>query len=231
MLPPTTNRIPNQPEDLMRSSLHKIRLEEREHLAHSLHDGISPLLAIARMNLEAIKLQEANHEDAADVLIQNTLALIQHTIDEVKHLTCDLKEKANLVFDLKRKLEDFCQKINDTRVLYVSLNIGMGIPIFNSKMGSELFCILKELLHNTIKHANASEVKINLSQKDGILMLIYQDNGNGYIPKTIRKQNQLGLNSIYLRMQRLNARYQVKAALGIGFRLTANIPLSFDHLK
>lgn len=231
MTQPLINQIPKSPEDSSLNNVQRIRTEEREHLANTLHDSISPLLAIARMNLEAINLEHATQAHHSKVLVQNTLNLLQHTIEELKEVTKKLQSKQEGSFNLKKNLEEICKNINDTGLIYVSLNIGMGVPLFNTAIGKELFNILKELLHNTLKHANATAIEIKLKQERGLLMINYKDNGNGMIPQTIKKQNHLGLNSIYLRMQKLNGNYQIDATPDDGFHLIARIPISFDHLK
>ena len=231
MTQPILNQISKPSDDTIFSTVQQIRTEERELLANSLHDGISPLLAIARMNLETINLQDSRQAQHANILIQNTLVLIQHTIEEVKQLTKGLKKVNEPGFNLKKNLQEICQNINDTGLLYVHLKMDKGVPEFNPETGKDLFNIFKELLHNTLKHANATTVKINLKRKSETVMIRYKDNGNGCIPQTIKKQNHLGLNSIYLRMQKLNAFYQIDATPGIGFRLSAHVPISYDHLK
>ena len=195
MTQPLIKQIPSSPDESSLNNVQKIRWEEREHLANTLHDSISPLLAIARMNLEAINLEHSGQAHHSKVLVQNTLSLLQHTIEELKQVTNELTNKNEESFNLKMNLEEICKNINDTGLLYVNLNIGMGVPMFNVSTGKELFNILKELMHNTLKHANAKGIEVSLKQERGVLIINYKDDGNGMIPQTIKKQNHLGLKT------------------------------------
>ena len=76
-----------------------------------------------------------------------------------------------------------------------------------------IFRIIQEAMHNTIKHAKATEVKVSIEEKDGLLWVTVSDNGKGIkniSTKNSRKETHgLGLRSMQYRADQIGAEYKL----------------------
>jgi len=53
--------------------------------------------------------------------------------------------------------------------------------ILNSDLRHNLFLAVKEALNNVVKHASASEVRIQIALESGKLTILIRDNGKGFL--------------------------------------------------
>ncbi len=93
-----------------------------------------------------------------------------------------------------------------------------------------LYRISKELINNTIKHANAQQIKLRYHEKDARLSLYYEDNGIGLPPGALKakKPGGMGLSNIISRAKSLNASYNFHAKSSKGFKFELHVPLIQD---
>jgi signal transduction histidine kinase len=96
-----------------------------------------------------------------------------------------------------------------------------GVPI---GVKEALFRIGQEALHNTVKHARASQVQMSLAETDGRIVLQVEDDGQGFDPGG-EFPGHLGLRSMKERMERLGGRFSVESSPGAGTRVRAEVPL------
>ena len=72
-----------------------------------------------------------------------------------------------------------------------------------------LFRITQELLNNTLKHAQASNIRLSLTQLEDKVALFYQDDGKGFDPDGV--QYGYGLNNIQERVRVFNGYFSIES--------------------
>ena len=87
-----------------------------------------------------------------------------------------------------------------------------------------LFRITQELINNTIKHAEATEVLLEIILRDGKIYLLYEDNGKGY--ETEKEKHGYGLTNITTRTAMMNGTVHFDTSSGKGTRVQIEIPYS-----
>ena len=87
--------------------------------------------------------------------------------------------------------------------------------------------IVKELVNNSLKHAQASNLKIKLTEKNNYLYLVFSDNGIGFdlSELTLNKSKGMGFSNIISRAKALNGIYEFQAKPGKGFSFKIKIPI------
>jgi signal transduction histidine kinase len=97
-----------------------------------------------------------------------------------------------------------------------------------------VFLVLKEALHNVIRHADARSVAVHLSLEEEVLLLVVEDDGRGFpdgngspMPESGRGGN--GLGNMVHRAEEIGGTLDLDAASGDGTRLTLRAPLSPLH--
>ena len=93
-----------------------------------------------------------------------------------------------------------------------------------NNMEITIFRIIQELITNVIKHANATNVFINISLFDNSLNVIVEDNGKGFEKKILTSKNSMGLSSIKKRVKHLNGTLQIDSFINRGTTIIIDIP-------
>jgi signal transduction histidine kinase len=88
-----------------------------------------------------------------------------------------------------------------------------------------LYRIAQEAMHNTIKHARATEIELRLESAAGELILELTDNGIGFDPSG-SFPGHLGLQSMRERVAPFAGRLEIISSPGAGTRVRASIPAS-----
>ena len=89
----------------------------------------------------------------------------------------------------------------------------------NSDLEVTLYRIINELINNTLKHASANIVNINMVKEVKILTLKYQDNGKGFdVDDTMSSKTNkgMGLTNIISRVNAINGTFRIKSTPEIG---------------
>ena len=96
----------------------------------------------------------------------------------------------------------------------------------NLDPGSEIriYRIIQELANNTIKHSQASSLKVDFELQNGRLLIVYQDNGKGIDVESMSTEKSIGLRSIEQRLKFLNGTIKVEKPAK-GFRAVIRIKL------
>jgi CheY-like chemotaxis protein/anti-sigma regulatory factor (Ser/Thr protein kinase) len=93
-----------------------------------------------------------------------------------------------------------------------------------------LFQSARELLFNVLKHAGVKEARLELSRRDGMIMLTVEDNGNGFEADKLRMEGGesvgFGLFSMRERLSLMGGQMEIKSAPGRGSRIRVTAPLS-----
>lgn len=93
---------------------------------------------------------------------------------------------------LRKGLQTALVELKD-RIAYSSgLEIAFSYPDaidLSQQISIQVFRIIQELIHNSLRHAKASQLKIDISIKGKDLLVFYQDNGVGFDYPLMQKQS------------------------------------------
>ena len=87
-----------------------------------------------------------------------------------------------------------------------------------------VYRIIQELLNNAIKHADASEIDVQLNKIDGTLLIMVEDNGNGFDHENAKLG--LGLGNLQSRVNVLRGEMEIDSSHERGTSVTVHIPLN-----
>jgi hypothetical protein len=85
--------------------------------------------------------------------------------------------------------------------------------------------MIQELLTNAIKHANATEISIHLTQHDDSLNIIIEDNGDGFNHKKVDKKDGMGLANIEKKVEQMGGVFTIDSKEKRGTSILIDIPL------
>ncbi|TBN00425.1 tetratricopeptide repeat protein [Hyunsoonleella flava] len=175
--------------------------KERFRIAKELHDGVNVDLSAIKYKLTS--LLEKNNE-----VINEAVIMIDKSCEQVRAISHNLVPPALKDFSLVEALEDYCSTTNaihDAKVSFQS--IGSDINL-SKKAEANIFRIVQELVSNSIKHAEASEIDVQISYQNDAIQLTVEDNGKGFDIHT-EKANGIGLQNVKSRIAYLNAKLDI----------------------
>ncbi|MBS4057612.1 MAG: PAS domain S-box protein [Bacteroidales bacterium] len=197
--------------------------QERKKMAAFLHDGIGQSLAIAYLKLSSLARPKSSEK--ADMVIGDTLSLIDKAIRESRLLTYDLSppilHELGLVSALKWKLD----KVGEEFGLETTLNCSVDNVHVRNETAILLYRVFSELLNNIIKHAEATEVIVRIRVEQELLTIEIIDNGKGFDMKSLSTKTEgYGLFNIRERIASILGKLDIYSEPGKGTRVKLFIP-------
>ncbi|MBS1732989.1 MAG: histidine kinase [Bacteroidetes bacterium] len=200
----------------------------REKTSEDFHDELGNKLTRISLLTDILQKKLELNEDGKEAIVhkirENVTALYSGTKDIIWSLSPgsdSLKEILNRILVLGNELlNESGIEFSFSGIQDISENITLSMDYSRN-----LVMIYKELLNNTVKHAGAGKVSIQVSVADpGDVTIEMADNGAGFNPTEVKRGN--GLNNISRRAERINATLTIQSGEGKGslFVLKFRIP-------
>lgn len=200
-------------------------MEERNILAHELHDSIAQSLAY--LNIQTCLLEGSMKSSSlkdADGHLQQIREVIHKGYDDVRellsHFRTQMEEEG-----LKDAVQSLLSKFSLMTGIESSLEAGNGSTSLSPEAEIHVFHIIQEALANVRKHSKASRVKVSLSDERP-LRAIVEDNGIGFDLGSIDGQgvHHMGLSIMRERASKLGGYLDICSKPGEGTKVMLNIP-------
>jgi signal transduction histidine kinase len=190
---------------------------ERRRLERDLHDGAQQRLVIAALSLRRA-LQQVDDTTAAEIvdLLRDCAAELQAAMDELRRLARGLHPAiltdAGLVPAVRALAERTPLEVNLT---------AKDVPRLPPATEAAAYFVVAEAVTNTLKHANASTLRILIDHRDGLLRIEVCDNGIGCTDSSAGS----GLVGLRDRVSALDGTLTVRGFPGEGMSIVATIPV------
>ena len=172
--------------------------KERFRIAKELHDGVNG-------DLSAIKFKLSTLLEMNNNVINEAITMIDNSCSQVRAISHNLVPPSLENFNLLEAVEEFCQKTDDLHTEKITFqHLGDDIVKLSKKEEINSYRIIQELVSNSLKHAKATTIDVQLSCRNNILQITVEDNGIGFDEK-VKKSDGIGLSNIQSRVDYLNA--------------------------
>jgi len=211
----------------------RARAIEAEHsrIARDLHDGILQTLLSIEIQLDVLrrKVPAAGTDQAVNALA-NLQQTVRNEAADLRQTVTDLRPLRVQSADLVDLMRGFAERYRNESTVALDLLIDSTQLRAPDRVCREIFQIYREALNNIKKHAKASHVVVKLSQDDSRLVLVVDDNGEGFsfagrFTADELDRLRLGPISIKERSRTVGGVLTVESNPGHGARLTIEVPL------
>ena len=202
--------------------------KERDRIASEMHDELGGGLSTIR-NASAIAIGGKNPDE-----LKSTLSRISQIsfglIKNMRELIWAMDPKKNSLEELIARVRNYTAEFLSDNKIPVSINIQEGITnlAVRSQARHNILLTVKELLHNVVKHAEATEVKFNLDFDDNLKIGV-NDNGKGFDMNKNKKDDSYGLKNCKKRIETIGGEIEWTMPANGGTEVVINIPI--DALK
>ncbi len=198
--------------------------KERKRFSADLHDGLGPLLSSIKLFISGL---ESASEDEKQEIINYTKNLIDDSIHSVRIISNNILPISLTEKGLIEAINSFSQKLKSSKGIDISTEkVNIDDCHFDNDTKAILFRVLQELINNTIKHAEASQIKIKFEKDNNQIKIKYSDNGKGFNFEKIVNSDKagLGLKNILNRINTLGGTIDFSSDVGKGL----NVDIAFE---
>ncbi|TBN06429.1 sensor histidine kinase [Hyunsoonleella flava] len=176
---------------------------ERRRLSRELHDGIGPYLTSLKHYIE----NRVENEDKKTEMKR----IVDDTISEIRLMSNALMPSSIDDFGIGDTLTNFVESLKKSTTVnieYEDLTKHDETKITNHQ-GINLFRISQELINNSLKHSQAQNIRITLSEFDDFISLFYFDDGIGFDIDTVKLGS--GIINVRERVEICNGKIEINS--------------------
>lgn len=198
-------------------------MEERERLAHEMHDTLAQSFAGIGFQLEAVRngipveLPVAHHQ------LDLASDLVKHSHEEARRSIAMLRPEPLLSGNLLSALESCArQMVEGGAVQIVTTCSGEPRPV-PLRIADMVYRIGQEAIANAVSHADPNKITISLEYKKNLMHLLLADDGKGFAES--ENLRGFGLRGMRKRASSISAALKIESAVGQGTRVQIAAPL------
>lgn len=202
---------------------------QRQRIANQLHDRIGQSLVLSKMNLDALRAAQQDKSKAE--ALKDISEMIGNSIADIRSLTFDLGSPILHELGLEPALAELLDELfhDKNKISTKFEDDGKPKPL-SEDVRILLFQVVKELLVNVIKHAQATKVMLSIRAEKDKVCIVATDNGIGFDPAQtslyLSRSGGFGLFSIRERLSHLGGTFDIDSQQRQGTKIIISAPLN-----
>lgn len=217
------DEIRRETEKRILAAVIKTEERERQRFAKELHDGLGPLLSVIKMLVSG--LDGNNQASVNDKIKVNLRQAVDEAITGVRDISANISPHILNNFGLKDAVEAFIKRLRQTENFKVCFTTNLTTERFGYNVEVILYRVICELINNTLRHAAATRVTIDLQLEEESLYVEYTDNGVGFDTEAVSAHTGMGLQNMRYRLQSADGDIEIVSEHGKGMRANAFLRL------
>ncbi|HTD54519.1 MAG TPA: sensor histidine kinase [Silvibacterium sp.] len=198
-------------------------LDERERIAHEMHDSLAQSFVGIGFQLQAIgngplrDMPEVNHQ------LELASELVRHSHEEARRSLMTLRREFLASEPLHTALERFARRMVENGSVEVRLEVNgeeNGLPL---ALKDALFRIGQEAIANALRHGSPSLISIRTEYKPAAVAVTIEDNGVGFEPAAPARG--FGLQGMRKRAEGITGTLELSSLPGQGTRVMVTAPV------
>ena len=199
---------------------------ERHRIAETLHDEVGAILSSAKLHLLGIKEKVLDERDQK--LHEKGRELLNDVIQKVRGISHNLHSNILKEFGLNEAIRHFIKKVTEGSIINATTNLDDNYNTVDADDDISIYRMIQELLNNTLKYANATDLLISSTLEGNDLNLVLFHNGDGLTQEQfeeLRYQKEgLGLKNIQNRIILLKGSINFTSG-DEGYRINIHVPV------
>jgi PAS domain S-box-containing protein len=204
------------------------REDEKARISRELHDELGQNLTALKMDLSWLESHSANDAATRGERIRAMQKILDSTVVATRRIAADLRplmlDDLGLVASLEWLTQDFTRRTS----VHCKLAIDETVVNIDTRVQSALYRAVQECLTNIARHADASQVSIELTLDQTTVRLQVRDDGKGMQLSDHTKRGSFGLIGMRERIYILGGDVLIDSHLGVGTHITVNLPIVPD---
>ena len=195
---------------------------ERAHLAQELHDSVTQALFSMTITAGTARMLLEQNKPGVAAKLDEVTALAREALGEMRSLIFELRPGNLTEEGFVSALRKHVASVQGRTGLVIRLDVSPDLARLPLPIEDVLYRIAQEAIHNVVKHAQAHEVNIRITDSPTNVRLEIRDDGVGFDSRT--RTDGLGLPGMAARADRLGGSVTVGSAEGRGTVVVAVLP-------
>jgi signal transduction histidine kinase len=203
-----------------------VQEEERKRISRELHDDLSQKLALLAFDTGSLVLAPPGSGEEMKEPLRNLQTRVVQLSKDVRQLSHQLHPTILEDLGITAALNELCDELSARErieVLFEPEPVPKALPL---NVASCLYRVAQEALHNVVKHARASQVRLKVSGNTEEMRLYVHDNGVGFDSEADQSRHGLGIVSMKERVALVHGEFSIHAEPGRGTEVRVFVPLS-----
>ncbi|MBA4851413.1 sensor histidine kinase [Emticicia sp. BO119] len=206
--------------DEISGAMFKGQTLERKRVASELHDNLNTKIVALKWRFEALDTSKYSEHDRK--VLSDFVKVLDDIYMDVRLIAHNLLPVELETQGLPVALQKLLNNISNRHISFHFLTEGVTHRL-EPQLEHELYNIALELINNILKHAQATQAWISLTQQDDRISLTVSDNGKGI--DLDQNMNGVGLRNVHSRVDNLNGRVQITRQSTHGTNVQVDVTL------
>jgi two-component sensor histidine kinase len=198
-------------------------LQERARVARELHDTLIQGCTTVSALLEASSLTDGTESES---LVDHARKQIRSTTEMARRVVWNLRNDEKSHEGFAQTVELIVSSFRKDFNLPVEYLVS-GRPIaLSGEVEHELRMVMRETLYNAARHAQATEVRLEICYRHDAMEVMLSDDGIGFDVQRVTDNcsDHYGLKGIQERMARIGGKVRIESRAGEGTRIIIRLP-------
>lgn len=205
---------------------------ERRRIAGELHDGAAQTLASIRFQLQNAQSMTGEQEVAA--LLNEVSVQLKETIQQIRSVLLDLSSPSLNEIGLAAALSEWIEdQMEIQHGIQVNFSSSCDALQLEEDIQALLFRNIREILHNVVKHAEATQVDVDIRYNHSRLLISVNDNGRGFDSTALKmypsEEGGFGLFNIREQFADMGGTFNIESKEGEGCYIELSLPVNCRH--
>ncbi len=208
--------------------------EERKRISRELHDEVVQTLVGINVQLTALGHGAATGVHSLKAQIARTQHLVEKSVKAVHRFARELRPAVLDDLGLIPALQAFSENLAARKKIKIRIIAFGGVELLGAPKRTVLFRVAQEALNNVGRHAQATEVRLTLSEIPGAIRMEIADNGRSFrVEQALAPggRKRLGLVGMKERMEMIGGSLAIESTAGAGTTVRADIPFTSPKSK
>jgi PAS domain S-box-containing protein len=200
--------------------------QERERISRDLHDGVGQSLAAIKLHLESLKANYNQNKNIENEL-KTIPEILQDAIQDLRRICFNTLPLVLQEYGLVKAIEEL--QINVTNLDFkIIFDYNSDFPAITKSLEISIFRIIQEFINNSIKHSEATEVRIELVNNEEHIILNLKDNGIGFNINELELFKGHGLKNIKTRIDSFKGEIKINSIIDKGTEFDIAFPIHLN---
>lgn len=198
--------------------------QERKRIAEDIHDSLGSILSAAKLKLSALQDEQPGFSGPSQNW-KTILELLDEASAELRNISHNIMPATLSKLGLVAALKNLVSQLSSHSGIQFHFTSHEMEKRLDEQTEMSIYRIILELINNSIKHAGATRVTVQLIRHPGYINLSVEDNGQGFnYEKALQAKKGIGLGNIRSRVGYLEGKMDVDSVPGHGTTVIIDIP-------
>ena len=212
--------------------LQSVREEDRKRVARDLHDQIGQILTAIKMDMSWMSRHLPESESEVLARLKESIQSVDNGVKTVRTICSRLRPGVLDDLGLAAAIEWQAGEFESRNEIRCRVSVPPVDLHLDGDRATAAFRIFQECLTNVIRHAQAKQVRVALSQEEESIVLIVEDDGIGFRESELcNTLGSLGILGMKERAQSCGGGVQISSSPGNGTTVTVRVPVDSPHAE